>query len=299
MTITQLVRPMWLMGLRFAYKLRHIPIGCYAWVLNHVVPRTSYNLIDEMGLRERCRGDTLFILGSGASLAQLDKHQIHVLSCNTTMSFNYTAIQALIPVDFHLVREVLLATTKGKKRTGLGELGALLSTNTCYQNAIFLIQSGFNAWGANLFFAGNYLRKGCTIFRYLNAKSGGKIKLRDKFEDGIVHGASTVIDCINVGAILGFRHIVLCGVDLYDRKYFWNVPGVKVASMPSVTAGLDEEYSGKATVNERHRTGSRLIEQIVSLKDDLSNKNINLWVQNPKSLLTQVLPVYTFSKSES
>lgn len=98
----------------FQYKLRHIPIGCYAWLLNHEVPRASYNLVDERGLSERCRGDTLFILGSGASLAQLDQHQIDVMSRNTTMSFNYTAIQAFIPIDFHVVREIYLLEKRGK-----------------------------------------------------------------------------------------------------------------------------------------------------------------------------------------
>lgn len=78
--------------------------------------------------------------------------------------------------------------------------------------------------------------------------------------------------------------------------YFWNVPGARVAPMPSVTAGVDVEYSGTAAATEQHRSGARLIEQISRWKGDLSDKNIDLSVQNPKSLLTEVLPAYQFPK---
>ena len=280
------------------HELRHLPLKCYAWALNVSVPRASYDLLTEDNLKDRCRGDTLFVLGSGASLARLSPSQIQIMSKHTTISFNYTAIQAFIPVDFHVVREILLTANGRKTKAGLSELGTLLSTNPCYQQTVFLIQGGFGAWGGNLFFGGQHLKARPAVFRYFNAKPYGNVPLRATFRDGISHGASTVTDCINIGTILGFRHIVLCGVDLYDRKYFWHVPGVCVMPMPSVTEGLDEEYSGRAVGEEQHRTGRRLIEQIARWNEDLTNMGVTLWIQNPQSLLAKVLPVYRFPKSD-
>lgn len=37
----------------------------------------------------------------------------------------------------------------------------------------------------------------------------------------IFHKGATLFDVVNISYILGYKEIVLVGIDLYDRRYFW------------------------------------------------------------------------------
>ena len=84
-------------------------------------------------------------------------------------------------------------------------------------------------------------------------------------------------ECINFAALMGWRHIVLAGVDLYDRSYFWLRPG--------------ETLPRDTTVATPHRTAG-IIQGIGAWRDIFNREGINLYAYNPLSLLVPTLPVW-------
>jgi hypothetical protein len=84
---------------------------------------------------------------------------------------------------------------------------------------------------------------------------------------------------VNFAVLMGWTSIVLVGVDLYDRRYFWLPPDV----------ARPEEHNLDAT----HATAlGGIVTTLGSWSEQLAPRGIRLYVHNPKSLLSQVLPVW-------
>lgn len=293
MTLSRTYHLLNLLWLRLLSEIRYLPLRLRAMRLNSAVPDGYYERFDVASLRSRCRGDTLYVLGSGASLAELRPELLQEMSANTTMSLNYTILQSFIPVDFHVIRE-LGAANDVVIDLGLSDLekfGGLVAANECYQEAVFLVQGGYYAWAANLLIGSCLLPKGTRVFRYRNCALPGFRPLGSSFAS-VTHGASTITDCINFGYLLGFRKIVLCGVDLYDRRYFWHVDGASYIPLPGITDAQVGEYGGSGDLAARHRVAGRLLGQIAQWRRELDTLGVELCVQNPRSLLVEVLPVH-------
>lgn len=293
MTITQLVRPMRLIGLRFASEIRYLTLRFRAMRMRLAVPRGYYLHLDGNALQKNCRGDTLFILGSGASLATLPDELQEEMRLNTTMSLNFTILQTFIPADFHVIRELGVANdiVVDIKASGLERFGRLVSDNPCYKKTVFIVQGGYYGWAANLLIGCLYLPRGVRLFTYRNSLWPGFRCLGSSF-DSVTHGASTITDCINLGYLMGFQKIVLCGVDLYDRRYFWHVSGSSFIPLSGVTDAQIGEYGGSGDLAARHRAAERLVMQAAHWRKELKGFGVELFVQNPRSLLTEVLPTY-------
>lgn len=293
MTIARLLHLLRLMWIRLVSEVRYLPIRVRALRLNAEVPKGYYESFDDDALRRCVRGDTLFILGSGASLAALPGEVLAEMRSNITMSLNYTLLQSFIPADFHVVRELGAANDVAVniQASDLEFFGNLVGANPSYGNAVLIVQGGYYAWTANLLIGQRFLPKGTKLFRYRNSPLPGFRSLGATF-GAITHGASTITDCINIGYLLGFKKIVLCGVDLYDRRYFWHVAGTPFISLPGITDAQIGEYGGVGDMAAKHRTAEHLLLQMSVWHRELEAAGVALSVQNPKSLLTEVLPVY-------
>ena len=285
---------------RIVSEIRYFPLRVRAFRLDASTPRGYYNYFDRDKLSQRCRGDTLFVLGSGASLAQLPDELISKMHESTTMSLNYSLLQSFIPTDFHVVRELGAANDEAIdiQKSELKKLGTLIGANPQYRETVFLVQGGFYAWAANLFIGWLCLPHGAKIFRFRNSPLPIFRSLSNSFES-IIHGASTITDCINLGYLMGFKKIVLCGVDLYDRRYFWHIDNASHLRLDGITDAKLGEYGGNGKVSERHRAAKRLISQIASWQQELKVKGVKLFVQNPRSLLAEILPIYNLDLLEN
>jgi hypothetical protein len=254
-----------------------------------------YEYFDEIALQSHCRGDTLFILGSGASLATLPSDLLMEMQHNTTLSLNYTLLQSFIRADFHLIRELGAANdlVVDIRATDLKKLGSIVAMNPCYKHTLFLVQGGYHAWAANLLIGWRCLPRGTKLFRYRNRIFPGFRSLGLSFKS-VTHGASTITDCVNLGYLMGFKKIVLCGLDLYDRKYFWHVDGASFIPLSGITDSIVGDYGKSSDVSIKHRASGKLLDQMAQWRQELETAGVVLYVQNPRSLLIEVLPVYSF-----
>src|SRR5205085_9086375 len=142
-------------------------------------------------------------------------------------------------------------------------------------DTIFLVQTGFRAINGNraIGYGLAPVRNRIFLWRTLTDRTlpSGSIS------EGLTHNRGTLSECVNFAALMGWRQIVLAGVDLYDRRYFW--------------LGPEEPLIRDATVHSQHRTAG-FVESIRAWRDSFERNGIRLYSYNPRSLLVPTLPVW-------
>src|SRR5581483_12096128 len=99
-----------------------------------------------------------------------------------------------------------------------------LRTNPRYADTIIVIQEGLRAECGNEVVGRGLFPQGARTFRYRRRRSRNAPP-SGSFARGLVHGSSSIFDATNFAYLMGYRRIVLVGVDLYNKEYFWLGPG--------------------------------------------------------------------------
>jgi len=268
------------------YILPRLRAQIYRWpaYLFQFVTASSYNRLTTAEAREYKSSDTLFVFGSGYSINDLTDEELEHFEAHNTLSFNWFLHQDKLRIDFHLIKEIYNFLEKGacpkEKRERLTTYFHLANTNPHYTNTIFLLQKGVKAIHANAGLAFKRLKPGAPIYRFKLVKE----KPYPVDSPPTLNQVSSSLDiCMNFGYMMGYTKIVLVGVDLYDRRYFW---------LKEDETRSDDAYRG-ANHTMTHNIGNeKMITYYKNSHDHLEKEGITLSVYNPKSLLTQVLPVY-------
>jgi hypothetical protein len=142
---------------------------------------------------------------------------------------------------------------------------------------MFLVQTGLSAVNGNRAIWLRLLPQQRRVFLFRSHR-GSRLPSAS-LADGVAHTEGTLSDCINLAALLGWRNIVLCGVDLYNRQYFW-LPG-------------GEPREGDTTTAGKHNTAiGGIVDGMRVWREFYEGRGVNLFVYNPKSLLAEVLPIW-------
>jgi hypothetical protein len=262
-------------GTRFAVRLG-------PW-LRFLVRARAYRYLGEAELRAQRRSDTVFIMGSGASLNEITADDWAAISEHDTFGFNWFVHQHFVRCDFHLIRGIPDTDLDSAVwRPQLEEYFRLIRVNPCFAQTVFLVHGGFRAINGNRALGLRLLPSGSAVFRWRSSFRGGALPSRS-FRRGLVHGKSTLQECINAAFLLGWRRIVLTGVDLYDRRYFWlesdETRSVDIARLET-----------SASIHSRATSG--MVEDLGAWRQWLAGEGCELLVWNPKSLLASALPVF-------
>jgi len=112
--------------------------------------------------------------------------------------------------------------------------------------------------------------------------------------------ASSIMICIAVAKDIGFKNIVLHGVD-FSGPYFFDAPAYKDLEMYKPKAVTGNEYShSRSSSKDMHPTsfpGMGLRETLVILHRQLLQRGINLYTAISSSPSAEILPVY-FRKAD-
>jgi hypothetical protein len=245
--------------------------------------RRRYVELDEGALRATRRSDTVFLFGSGYSINDISAGEWERIARHDTLSFNYFPHQKFVRADYHLIGELATGSDfrRGEWEPALREYGALLAANPLYDEAIILVQAGWSALQSNRMVALELLRPGARIFRYRRTARGVYRPPSSSFGDGLVHGAATLVGCVNFAVLMGWRDIVLTGVDLADSRYFWLRYDETRADMV-----------GQIPHDQPYPMVQPLIEHLAGWVPLLAERGIRLSVYNPRSLLAEVMPVF-------
>jgi hypothetical protein len=173
------------------------------------------------------------------------------------------------------------------------EVRGYLKDNPLFASTTFVLQGEYLGYFCNQMTGYGYLPQGARVLRYHTARGDGPPARR--IADGVRHTTGTLADAVNVAYCLGWKHIVLVGVDLYDSRYFY-LP-------PDTTPGLDERtgllepsefntYRG-IRYDQTHSTARHgVVELMRDWRAQFREDGVELWVHNPRSLLAEALPVY-------
>lgn len=240
--------------------------------------------MDERQLRESARSETCFIFGSGQSLDEITAAEWQAISRHTTIGFNYFSRSRFVRVDFHLVAEMACPDVFNPSvwRPVVEEYGRLIEENPFYSDTVLGLQEGLRALQANRLASSGAIRSGRKMFRFRRIARGVQRPPTSSLSEGLVHGAGTLVDCVNLAFILGFREIVLAGVDLYDRRVF---------SAPEEGPSSSSGSPLAADPDQPHLTADAIVDYLGSWGPQLASRGVRVCVYNPRSLLARVLPI--------
>jgi hypothetical protein len=245
-----------------------------------------YSVLTEADLRDARRSETAFVFGSGYSLNEITPGEWAEIGRHATIGFNYFCRQRFVRTDYHLVGEVSWRSDHRAAdwKPAIREYAALITDNPFYESTILGVQTGLRAISSNRLVAMDLLKPGSRIFHYRRIARGVYRPPSRSLSEGLVQGAGSLLPCVNFAYILGFKQIVLAGVDLYDARYFW---------LPADAVRADMAESHGTRPGQAHHAAERTVDYLGRWAALLEKEGVRLLVQNPRSLLARVLPVYT------
>jgi hypothetical protein len=254
--------------------------------------RGRYNNLSEKEAARARTSDTVFVFGSGYSLNSISEREWAHIRQHDVFGFNAFYYQRWAPVNFHLLRGGLYGELRW--RGYAQEVVAAISDNPLYANTVFVMQEEFQASFTNQLIGYGLFPPARGIVRYATARGTGRQPTRS-IREGLRHLAGTLSDAVNCAYCLGWRHIVLVGVDLYDSRYFW-LPADQTASVDRENAtviGATHNALGGNRYDERHyTTRNGVVELMSEWREVFDADGVRMSVYNPASLLAGVLPVY-------
>lgn len=265
---------------KLAHARRSFTVRLGPW-LRFIVNRRRYEFLDEAGLRARRRSETVVVFGSGSSLNGLSADAWEAISRHDTFGFNWFVHQHFVRCDFHLVRGIPDTDVDPDVwRPQLAQYFELIRANPRFARTVFLVHGGFRAINGNRAIGYGLLPYENPVFRWRTNRDSD-LPSRS-FAGGLVHGHSTLQECINAAYLLGWTRIVLAGVDLYDRRYFW--------LSPHETRSVDLRRGAVAS-DVHSRAESGIVAALARWREWLEAEGVALTVLNPRSLLAEALPV--------
>jgi hypothetical protein len=250
--------------------------------LRFVANRRAYRYLSETELHARRRSETVFVFGSGTSLNDLTPAEWARIAEHDTLGFNWWVHERFVRTDYHMVRGIADDDRDPSVwRPQFEEYFRLIGDNPLFAETVLLVHSGFRAITGNRAIGLGLLPRRNPVFLWRTSITVGPPSR--SFTEGLTHGQSTIQEAINFAFLLGWSRIVLAGVDLYDRRYFW-LP-------PDETRALDRARG--ATASDTHVQATMgLVRTLLEWREWLQAEGVGLEVLNPRSLLADVMPVH-------
>lgn len=236
-----------------------------------------YNTLSQ----RRKKSDTVFILGSGASVKDISSSQWNKISEHDTIAFNWFVYQNFLPIDYYIIKGIAdRDIDRNIFMPQLNEFSRLIFENKeLYKNTLFLLQDGLSASNTNRLLYNRMLPQFSHITRYISDVDNSSLSTSLPI---LSAKGSVLFSAINFALLLEYKNIVLVGVDLYNRDYFW----LKDNEVRTIDLLRD------ATKEQKHFTTNKIIELLEPIIKDYSNKNVKFYTYNEKSLLRNIMEVY-------
>jgi hypothetical protein len=236
------------------------------WWIREPLGRRGYRVLSEAELLRTRRSDTAFVFGSGASLQDIDDEAWRRIAEFDTVAFSHFHRQRWVRVDYHLVVEAASA----------GDTAASIRANPMYANTIFGMAKGWIAHAPNELVARRLLPPGARLFRWRRIGRGRVAPASASLRAGLVHGDGSIQDAVNFALVMGYRRIVVAGVDLSGDRYFWMPPG---------------DDHGKPA---RWQQAATVVASMGLWRAEAAARGIELYVYNERSALADALPVFSW-----
>lgn len=256
-------------------------------------------------LLHRRRSDTLFVLGSGPSILDLTPQQWEHIASQDTLGLNFWVYHRFVPTYLHYeVRYLGLPPhLEGSTHRHFQRLVAMRAD---YRKVTWLLgaeDSGLHVRLRDLPGLLGMCRGGAGVYFY-RSRSGFTDRERaltaEDFRDAAaspegVHPrpvAASLGVAVSLARSMGYRRIVLLGVDLGGSTYYFSSDTLAVVHKTIDTFAKSPTDPHPTTTS---LFGVPVQEYLAAYREFvLAPAGIELLVGSPQSLLAQTLPVYRF-----
>lgn len=268
----------------------------------------KFKNLESVDLKKFKTSSKIFIIGSGASLNNITKKQWEEINANDSFGFNFSfinkdhvptfyACEAMAEINLNAngrspIAEVFHSEYKKEKKR-LENVPKILSDLEPKRLKHFL-NYGSDIIDENLYLVNtiNGLARTEKEFKELLIYYKRKGVFDEKNNVSKVFKFRATLSmalalCVN----LGYKEVILCGIDLNDPSYFYQDKG-KYPDTPFFRSSKDT--SKHATILENDLFIP--IDKVMQIMTDeiLNTKEIKIYVQNPKSALINIFPIYKF-----
>jgi hypothetical protein len=279
---------------------------------NFLVKEKKYKELQSLDLSSHKTSNKLFIIGSGYSLNNITQNQWKQINSHDTFGFNFSFLNTdHVPTFYSCEAAKQTIPANGEKSiTDLfGEL--YKSRRDVYKNVVKFVTDlepsrleHFESYGKeiledNLFLVNtvNGIARNKSEFLSLvnyYLKKGlfqKKSNLKEIFKF-----RATLSMAVSFAINLGYEEIILCGIDLNDPRYFYHNTS-KYPSIPEFRVPVGNKKHGTITSNKLMIAIDEIID--VFNTEICKQMNVSLFIQNPESALSSILPIYKFENDEA
>lgn len=256
----------------------------YSLAILNIKKNYSNQILDNKKLSQFKKSDTVVIFGSGSSLNKIKDDDWNKIKEFDSIGFNSTIFLKKIHFTFHINREMVTQN--------IGEISNQINKineNNFLDNTIFLMPKGFTASYTNRIFRYKYWNKKKLFFLF-----NTNILLKEPFgnlQTGLIHKIGTLSDAMSFAYYMGYKRIILAGVDLIDRRYFF-IPDNQTTNLLGIPTNID--INGKK-VEDTHQTAlNGIVELVERWKFFFNKRGVKLYLLNEKSLLRKYLKIFKF-----
>jgi len=243
--------------------------------------------------------DTLFVLGSGPSINSISEDEWKTIAEHNSIGFNYFLAHPFVPTFYHMeLRHEEIDIFRN----------CYMARRDAYQNVPFMI---------NYHFIRNYFkREGLDFVRnklvtvprtYTEAKQGdvpriigfAQSNIAPADDSFLIHYRGSLCLMISLAVLLGYKKIVLAGVDLNNSTYFYCATryaceATRLLSDQRCGASAEMEAAAHATADPSFIPSTITIDRVLHILDEnmLRPRGIELYVYNKGSLLHPAFPVW-------
>lgn len=262
--------------------------------IRHLSETGQVHPLSQLPLARKKTSDTLFILGSGSSVADLTPDDFAYIRTHDSLGLNFWLIHEFVPTwhmmepSHHLARNEVMHRLLKRKAEQLRDVPLIMQYRLCKQLGIGLdmvprelhdnlyLHAPWSLATTDPNQLGHWLR---------NWKWAHRLGLADL--DRLVHHRASLNLAVLFAACCGYRRIVLIGVDLNTTDYFWERNADRYAHCPQ--PGNVEKGAVHMTADPKltPQSGALPVTEYLPLLNQvlLKPRGIQLLAANPRSRL--------------
>lgn len=249
---------------------------------------------------------TLFVLGSGSSVNKLSSEQFQLIGRNASIGINAWAVHPFVPsaYSFETGQD---GDGPSEETSYVSSLVQRPSVSMAMPKFLFLrptppatvenlvqptpaSNSGHIMYGRANLVTARTSNMECDIRRIVRAATRGKIP-----ENVLLDNGASVVRLMFLGALQGFTRIVLVGVDLDTRPYFWDsndYPYKNGTPAPPLPRPKGRPHNSLETLDRPFPVDQMIVVLSKVLQAELG---VDVRIGHASSALADSLPLYGWS----
>jgi hypothetical protein len=276
------------------------------WYSKYLIFRNSKNedgkwlTIDEC--MDKKTSDTLFIMGSGPSINSMSQEQWAEIGKADVLGMNYWMLHELVP-DYYMFE----MPHPNDEETYNGFINNLKIKREQYKDVLFILKQGKAGMRNSSVLKKALNREIYTLFNpvmpvFTEDKVGQAIRFVNRKKSTHSSSSKNIMEIFSKRASLytailfaynlGYKKIVLCGVDLVNSDYFFYHRRRELECQDYFVPDYKSYDNAHFTNNKSYGevTISILLKEVCS--NILEPSNVELYVSHNKSALSEFLPVH-------